>query len=50
MKTIVLGIFLTFKTNFTMKKTTFIQILKIVGYLVTAILSGVGASSTGLLN
>ena len=50
MKKIVIGILFIFKTNFTMKKTTFIQILKIVGYIITAILSGVGASSTGLIN
>ena len=50
MKKIVIGILFIFKTNFIMKQKTFIQILKVVAYIATAILSGLGASSTGILN
>ena len=50
MKKIVIGILFIFKTNFLMKQKTLIQILKVVAYIATAILTGLGASSTGILN
>lgn len=50
MKKIVIGILFIFKTNFIMTQKTLIQILKVVAYIATAILTGLGASSTGILN
>jgi hypothetical protein len=50
MKKIIIGLLFIIKTNFIMSQKTFITILKVVAYIATAILSGLGASSTGLIN
>ena len=50
MKKIIFGILFIIKTNIIMSQKTFIQILKVIAYIATAILSGLGASSTGLIN